>query len=125
MVKNIIKKEIIKDEKVIDATGQVLGRLASRAAYDLMGKSTSAYRPYELKPQSIRIIHASGIRVTGQKKKQKIYTRYTGYPSGLKKRSFTEQSKRDSRVIIRDAIWGMLPKNRSRKQFMKYLTIEK
>ncbi|MDP2677062.1 MAG: 50S ribosomal protein L13 [bacterium] len=114
-----------KNEIVIDASGQILGRLASRVAYTLMGKDKPSYERHELKPAKIKIIHASKIKVSGEKMRQKIYTRFTGYPSGLKKRTVEEQFEKDSSEIIRHAVWGMLPKNKLRKQFIKYLIIEK
>lgn len=120
------KQAIIeKDEITIDASGEILGRLASRVAYTLMGKDKPSYERHILAPQKIKIINASKIKVSGQKANQKTYKRFTGYPSGLKERSYEEQMKRDPTEIIRTAVWGMLPKNKLRKQFIKYLIIEK
>ncbi|MBI4114496.1 MAG: 50S ribosomal protein L13 [Candidatus Niyogibacteria bacterium] len=121
MVKKTIKK--LKNEKTIDASGQILGRFASRMAFELTGKNDPSYERHVFVPRSITIVNASKIRVSGKKIKQKIYNRYTGYPSGLKKRTIEEQLRRDSREIIRRAIWGMLPKNKLRKRYMQYLTI--
>ncbi|PIR70007.1 MAG: 50S ribosomal protein L13 [Candidatus Niyogibacteria bacterium CG10_big_fil_rev_8_21_14_0_10_46_36] len=114
-----------QEEIIIDAEGQILGRLATRIAYTLMGKDKPSYERHELKPVPVKITNASKVKVSGQKQKQKIYTRFTGYPSGLKKRTYEEQLEKDPTEIIRTAVWGMLPKNKLRKQFIKYLTIEK
>lgn len=111
------------EEKIIDATGQILGRLASRAAYELAGKRKAGFHPAKRNPTPIKIINASKVKTTGQKMKQKVYRRYTGYPSGIKEMTFEEKMKKDPASVIRKAVWGMLAKNKSRKHVMKYLTV--
>ncbi|OGH56315.1 MAG: 50S ribosomal protein L13 [Candidatus Lindowbacteria bacterium RIFCSPLOWO2_12_FULL_62_27] len=96
---------------VVDAAGQVLGRLATRLATMLMGKHKATYVPNVDIGDYVIVVNASKIRVTGRKVRQKIYFRHSGYPGGLKERTFEEQMARDSRQVIRLAVKNMLPKN--------------
>lgn len=100
----------------IDANGKVLGRLACDVANILLGKDRLQSSRHEVEPVNIIITNTDQVALTGKKEKQKLYRHYTGYPGGLKERSVAEQRKRDSRIIVQNAITGMLPKNKLRSR---------
>jgi large subunit ribosomal protein L13 len=113
------------DEDVtINASGKVLGRLASEAAFKLQGKDLPDYAPNRFPQRQVIIEGASGIAVTGKKFEDKKYFRHTGFPGGIKSRTFKELFEKDPAEVIRRAIQGMLPKNKLRKQMLKNLTIK-
>jgi large subunit ribosomal protein L13 len=107
----------------IDAKGKVLGRLATETAVILGGKRKVDYAPNIDGGDTVVVINASQIVVTGRKIKDKKYHRFSGYPGGISTRSFEEQSKIDPTMIIRDAVYGMLPKNKLRNGMMKRLKV--
>lgn len=104
-----------------DASGKVVGRLATEIAHLLMGKHEVTFAKHI--PASVHIVvtNTDKIVLTGRKEVQKMYRHYTGYPGGLKERSATEQRKRDSRILLAKAVEGMLPKNNLRQVRMKQL----
>lgn len=115
--------EIKREWQVVDATGQVLGRLASQVARLLMGKHKSIYTPHLDAGDYVIVLNAAKVKVTGKKGEQKIYYRHSGYPGGLRELSFQELfSKRPTRVI-EIAVKGMLPKNRLGKAMFKKLKV--
>jgi large subunit ribosomal protein L13 len=124
-VKTITPKVDEKDRKwfLIDADGKVLGRLASEVAQLLRGKHKTTYTPHLDLGDHVIIINAEKIRVTGRKAQQKIYYRHSGYPGGLKSKSYEEMSKENSGWIIEHAIKGMLPHNRLGRKMIKKLRI--
>src|SRR5579883_3209527 len=99
---------------VIDATDQVLGRLATRAARILIGKDKPAFTPYLDSGDHVVVINAEKIRMTGNKLDQKVYYSHSGYPGGLK--AVPAKRVREARPewVVREAIVGMLPKNKLR-----------
>lgn len=108
---------------VVDAEGWVLGRLAARAAQVLVGKDKPDYTPHVDHRSGLIIINAEKIRLTGNKLDEKIYRHNTGYPGGLReitaRKLFAQQPER----LIREAIYGMLPKNRWRDRLVKRLKV--
>ncbi len=101
---------------LVDAKGQILGRLASNIANKLLAKhrlDSAVNRPARVK---IVVINTDEVALSGDKEKNKFYYHYTGYHGGLKQRSVSEQRKKDSRIIVRHAVAGMLPKNKLRSQ---------
>jgi len=115
--------EIVNDWKVVDADGQVLGRLASQVAMYLMGKHKPTYVPYMLTGDFVVVINASKIKVTGLKAEQKIYKRYSQYPGTLKEIPYARMQERHPTRIIELAVKGMLPKNKLGRQMMTRLKI--
>jgi len=97
----------------IDATNKVLGRLASKIAILL---NTG---------DKVIVTNTDKIKITGKKLKKKVYYHHSGYPGGLKKITLEELMKKDSREVLRKAVWGMLPKNKLRKQRIKNLKLYK
>lgn len=95
----------------VDAKNKTLGRLSTQVAHVLKNKHSIYYTPYQISKSYIIIINASHIKISGQKKYQKIYSRHSGRPGGLKQESFTELQERLPERIIEQAVKGMLPKN--------------
>jgi large subunit ribosomal protein L13 len=115
--------EIVNDWKVVDADGQVLGRLATQVATFLMGKHKPTYVPHMLTGDFVVVLNASKIKVTGLKAEQKIYKRYSQYPGTLKEIPYSRMQERQPTRIIELAVKGMLPKNKLGRQMMTRLKI--
>ena len=109
-----------KEWYVIDATDQVLGRLASRVALVLRGKNKPDYTPHVDCGDNVIIVNADKIRLTGKKLTDKVYVRYTGYPGGQRFATPKDMFDRKPTFVVEHAIKGMLPKNSiGRKMFKK------
>ncbi len=105
---------------VVDATGQTLGRLSTQIANVLRGKRKPEYTPHIDTGDFVIVVNAERIVVTGNKRADKRYYRHSGYPGGLKVRTFAEMQARRPDHIIRLAVKGMMPRNRlARKQITK------
>ena len=105
---------------LVDANGQNLGRLATQIADLLRGKRKPTYTPHVDVGDFVIIINAEKVAVTGNKRSEKRYYRHSGYPGGLKSRTFEEMITRRPEEVIRLAVKGMLPRNRlGRKQLTK------
>jgi len=114
-----------KKEYVLDAAGKTLGRLAVQAAVFLRGKNQIDFLHRLTSQNQVVIFNTDNIKVTGKKLKQKLYRRHSGYPGGLKQESLEELMEKDSRQALWRAIYGMLPKNRTRDKIMKNLKLYK
>ncbi|MFA5808960.1 MAG: 50S ribosomal protein L13 [Thermoleophilia bacterium] len=108
---------------VVDAKDQRLGRLATRIADTLRGKTKPVYTPNIDTGDFVVVVNASRIAVTGRKMENKIYYRHTGYPGGLKQRTLAEMMTKRPEHVIRLAVKGMLPKNRLGRAQLKKLKI--
>ncbi|MBS4056743.1 MAG: 50S ribosomal protein L13 [Bacteroidetes bacterium] len=108
---SVNKENANKQWVVIDAEGQILGRLASVAAMVLRGKHKPSFTPHSDCGDNVIIINAEKIMLTGNKMESKEYVRHTGYPGGQRIRTFKQQMAVKPEVIIEKAIKGMLPKN--------------
>ena len=105
---------------VVDASGQTLGRLATQIADALRGKRKPEYTPHIDTGDFVVVINADKITVSGKKREDKKFYRHSGYPGGLKVRTFQEMQDRRPEEIIRLAVKGMMPRNRlARKQITK------
>ena len=105
---------------VVDATGQILGRLATRVARMLEGKHRARYVPHLDTGDFVVVTNAEKVVLSGRKAEEKVYHRHTGYPGGLKTVSARELSAKYPERVIEDAVRGMLPKTKmGRKQFRK------
>jgi len=107
----------------VDASGQVLGRLASQIAKYLRGKHKPEYTPHTDTGDYVIVVNASQIKVTGKKRQEKMYYRHSGYPGGLKEMTFDELQTKDSTRIIKIAVKGMLPKNPLGRDMLRKLKI--
>ena len=97
---------------VVDATGEVVGRLASRVAAVLRGKMTPRFHPAVSPCTHVIVINADKARLTGRKMREKVYQRHSGYPGGFKEISAEDLEKKKPGEIVRRAVKGMLPKTR-------------
>jgi large subunit ribosomal protein L13 len=100
--------ELKQEWYLIDADGQTLGRLAANVAKVLRGKHKPTYTPHLNAGDHVVVINAKGIRVTGKKFRDKVYTRYTGYPGGLRKRGYGEAVAKQPTFPFQHAVAGML-----------------
>jgi large subunit ribosomal protein L13 len=112
-----------KDWFVIDANGQVLGRLATRVASLLIGKDKPNYTPFLDCGDHIVVINAERVKLTGNKMDQKVYRHHSGWPGGLKEVSIRALMQRRPEEVIREAVLGMLPKNKLRARRAKKLRV--
>lgn len=117
--------QVGKNWFVIDADGQVLGRLATRVARLLMGKDKASYTPFLDCGDHVVVINAERIRLTGNKIDQKIYRHHSGYPGGLKEVPIRTLLQKHPEEVVREAVLGMLPKNKLRARRAKKLRIYK
>ena len=108
---------------VVDATNAVLGRLATRVARILIGKDKPTFTPYLDSGDHVVVVNADKIRMTGNKLEQKVYYSHSGYPGGLK--AVPAKRVRENRAdwIVREAVLGMLPKNKLRARRARKLRI--
>jgi len=107
----------------INATGQKLGRLAAQVAGLLRGKGKPAFLRHLDMGDEVQVFNIQNLKFTGKKLEQKIYYKHSGYPGGLTKRTLEEVFKKDPRNVLRQAVFGMLPKNRTRAKIIKRLKI--
>jgi large subunit ribosomal protein L13 len=115
--------EVKRKWYVVDAEGKALGRLASEIALRLRGKHRPQYTPHVDTGDGIIVINAEKVRVTGNKRQGKIYYRHTGYPGGLKTRTFDEMINRVPEKVIEIAVKGMLPKNSLGREMFRKLKV--
>lgn len=113
-----------KETYTIDAKGKSVGRIATEAAVCLMGKRQPSFRKNVVHDVEVKVVNASKLRIPVKKLSQKTYTRYSGYPGGLKQPKMAEViEKKGIGEIVRHAVHGMLPKNTLRKERMKRLVV--
>ena len=108
---------------VVDAEGQVLGRLASRIARLLIGKDKASFTPSLDCGDHVVVINAEHVRLTGNKIDQKVYRHHSGYPGGLKEIPIRQLMQKRPEEVIREAVLGMLPKNKLRARRAKKLRV--
>jgi len=109
----------------IDASGKILGRLATDIAILLQGKNRPDYCPYLDTGDNVIIINTSKIKVSGRKSEQKKYYRHSGYIGSLKEITYEKLFAKDPNKILRKAVYGMLPKNKLRAKMLKRLKLYK
>ncbi len=117
------KPEIERVWFVIDANDAVLGRLASKAAFVLLGKHKPSYTPFLDTGDHIIVVNAEKVRLTGAKEEQKIYKHHTGYPGGLKEAQAKKVRAEKPIRLVEEAIRGMLPKTKLGKQMFRKLNV--
>lgn len=115
--------EIERKWYVVDASGLVLGRLATKIATVLRGKNKPQFTPHLDVGDFVVVINAEKVRLTGKKADIKTYSHYTGYPGGLKQEVFSDVQRRHPERLVEWAVWGMLPHSRLGKQQIKKLKV--
>ena len=108
---------------LVNAEDQILGRLATSIAIKLRGKDRADFTPHVDSGSFVVVVNAEKIKLTGQKLKKKIYYKHSGYIGGMKEISAEDRLAKEPTELIRDAVWGMLPKNTLSRQMMKKLKI--
>lgn len=109
---------------IIDAKGQKLGRVATEAAHHLLGKHSTDFKPNVVADIEVEIVNASQLDISAKKMSEKIYTHYTGYPSGLRQKTMDAvMAKKGHEEVVRKAVYGMLPSNKLRAVVIKNLII--
>lgn len=108
---------------VIDAKDVPLGRLASEAAKLLMGKHKPTYEPHLPMGDFVIVVNAKEIGLTGNKATEKVYYRHSGYPGGLRERTFEEQLAKDPRRVVEKAVKGMLPSTSLGRELFRHLKV--
>jgi large subunit ribosomal protein L13 len=117
--------QIYKDWHVIDAAGRPLGRVASEAAVLLKGKHKPTYEPHLDDGDFVIIVNAGQVKVTGRKTEQKKYYTHSGFPGGLRTRTYAEQFARFPERVLEKAVWGMLPGGSLGEAIFKHLKVYK
>ena len=117
------KNGINRHWHVIDAQDVVLGKLASKAAMLLMGKTKPSYTPFLDTGDHVIVVNAEKVRVTGRKEEDKMYRHFTGYPGGLVEMSLKRVRAERPVRLVEDAIRGMLPKTKLGKQMFRKLKV--
>lgn len=114
---------IDKQWVVVDAEGQVLGRLASKVASILRGKTKPTFTPHMDTGDNVIVINADKIRLTGKKMTDKQYFRHSGYPGGVKLTTPEELLEKHPTRVVTMAVKGMLPKNSLGRDLLRNLRV--
>jgi len=117
------KHEIPRKWVVVDADGEILGRLATQIAHRLRGKHRPEFAPHIDTGDFVVVVNAEKVRVTGRKLEQKVYQRYTGYPGGIREITLKDMLATKPERVLYKAVRGMLPKNRIGRAQLKKLKI--
>ena len=108
---------------VLDASGQVLGRLATEAAVLLRGKHKPVFAPHLDMGDHVIVVNAAKVVLTAGKAEKKVAYRHSGYPGGLKQRSYADLLEKDPADVVRRAVKGMLPKGPLGRQMLRKLKV--
>lgn len=120
---SVNKENANKQWVVVDAEGQILGRLASEVAKILRGKTKPSYTPHSDCGDNVIIVNAEKVALTGNKLDTKYYIRHTGYPGGQRFRMVKDQLVRKPEVVLEKAIKGMLPKTKLGAELFRNLYV--
>ena len=115
--------EVQREWLLVDATDMTLGRLASAVAQIQRGKNKPTYTPHVDTGDIVVVVNCDKNKVTGAKDTDKVYTRYTGHPGGLRQETFQEAMAKHPERVIMHAVKGMLPHNRLGAQMLKKLKV--
>lgn len=117
------KEDVERKWYVVDAEGQVVGRMCTKIAMILRGKHKADFTPHVDTGDNVIVINADKVRFTGKKMSDKRYVRYSNYPGGQKKTSPAEYMAKKPEFIVENAVKGMLPKNKLSRQIIKKLHV--
>ena len=115
---SLTTKDIVQKWYLIDCSGKKLGRLSVQIANILRGKNKPEYTPNSDVGDFVVLINAERIEISGNKSKDKIYFKHTGYPGNLKEINFQDLLNKDPEKVLRNAVKGMLPKNRLNRKII-------
>jgi len=117
------KNDIEKKWWLVNAEGKILGRLATEVSILMRGKRKTQFANFLDCGDFVVVINAEKVKVTGKKEEQKKYYSHSGYPGGLKEKTFKELMNKKPEEIIRSAVWGMMPKNKLGRSSFKKLKV--
>ena len=117
------KTEVERAWHLVDAKDKVLGRLASKIAVYLRGKNKAVFTPHVDTGDFVIVVNADKVKLTGNKLDDKVYYRHSGYVGGIKAETARELLNKSPEKMIREAVWGMLPKNRLGRAMIKKLKV--
>ncbi|GAB4143044.1 MAG: 50S ribosomal protein L13 [Planctomycetota bacterium] len=117
------RRAAMNEWRLVDATGQVLGRMAAEIAQILMGKHRPQYTPHMLVGEGVVVIHADKVKLTGNKRATKEHLYYTGHPGGLRRVKLGQHVETKPEEVVRLAVRRMLPKNRLAKRMLSRLKV--
>ena len=120
---SLTTKDIVQKWYLIDCSGKKLGRLSVQIANILRGKNKPEYTPNSDVGDFVVLINAERIEISGNKSKDKIYFKHTGYPGNLKEINFQDLLNKDPEKVVRNAVKGMLPKNRLNRKIINKLKV--
>tara|TARA_Y100001980_G_C14494086_1_gene270784 strand:- start:626 stop:1051 length:426 start_codon:yes stop_codon:yes gene_type:complete len=120
---SLTTKDIVQKWYLIDCSGKKLGRLSVQIANILRGKNKPEYTPNSDVGDFVVLINANRIEISGNKSKDKIYFKHTGYPGNLKEINFQDLLNKDPEKVLRNAVKGMLPKNRLNRKIINKLKV--
>jgi large subunit ribosomal protein L13 len=127
MIKNktavTTEENIVRSWHLLDAGNRPLGRLAVEIASLLMGKNKTYFTRRVDCGDNVVVINASQVKLTGRKAEQKVYQHYSGYPGGRKEVAFTKMVAEQPKKVIRQAVLGMLPKNKLQARMITRLHV--
>ncbi len=107
----------------IDASGKILGRVATEVAIILRGKNDPKFMPNVVPVNLVEVINTKDLKISGDKAKTKSYFHYSGYPGGIRKKTFDDLQVQDNGKVLRKAVFGMLPVNKLRSKIINNLRI--
>jgi large subunit ribosomal protein L13 len=116
-------KEVVRSWHLLDAKGQILGRLATQIATFLMGKHKPTYSTHMDSGDFVVVLNVEKIEVTGRKENQKMYRSHSGYPGGFKEKSYKQVMAVNPERILENAVSGMIPDNRLKSDRMLRLKL--
>jgi large subunit ribosomal protein L13 len=115
--------EIERDWHVVDASGKTLGRLATEIASVLRGKHKPPFAPHTDVGDFVIVTNAAKVHLSGNKEDQKMYQKYSGYAGGLVKKPASFVRERDPERLVRQAVWGMIPRTRQGRNVIRRLKV--
>ena len=123
VTRHTTEQQIKRAWHLVDVKDQILGRQAVSIAHKLMGKGKGYFANNMDCGDYVVVVNAKDVKTTGRKELLKKYTRYSGYPGGLRTRTLKEVKEQDPTEVITHAVSGMLPKNRLRAKMLKRLYV--
>lgn len=121
--KMVSKQEVDHKWYVVDVKDKVLGRVSTKIATLLIGKDRPDFTPHTDNGAGVIVLNCDKVKVTGKKAEQKVYKRFSGYPSGQKETLYKDMMEKDPKYILRHAVKGMLPKTKIGELMLKRLKL--
>ena len=119
----VVKGKPVNEWVLVDASGQGIGRFATKIAGLLMGKHKPTFTPGVMVGDNVIVTNASRLKITQKRLDTKVYYHHSGYPSGLKSVGLAEQMRIHPDRVVRSAVWGMIPHTKTGKEIIKHLHI--